>query len=176
MKKWRKYALSGLLSLLFSGMVYAADDNIKIYDTTTNNTKNRSVIFFNKYLENNLNEEMFSGSTTTSGGTSTFRAGVVNVEDLFNDKEFSILMTPTTAGSVTVKFYGVWGTTTVTADVGTNTVGCAELFSKRTTIQGTAGTSTTVTITDNPNLIAVSTTVTSGTATISVGMHSQTQR
>ena len=75
---------------------FAADDNIEIYDTITNNTKNRGVLFFNKYTENNLNEEMFSGSSTTSGGTSTFSAGVVNVEDLFNDKEFSILMTPTT--------------------------------------------------------------------------------
>jgi len=175
--KFRKLFSGFAVGVLFFGLcgsVFAADSNIKIVDDSTNRTFNRHVLFFDNYTENNLNEEIFSGSSTTSGGTSTFRNGCVITSDLLNSKEFAILLEPTTAGSCTVKFYGVFGTTTVST--GTDTAGIAELFSYRTAISGTAATSTTKVITEHPDMMAVSVTVTSGTCTVSVGMTSPTAR
>lgn len=171
MKFLKRLLLSGLLVCgVGVGVVHAADSNIRIVERYNDRMKTscKHIEFFRSYTENNLNEEIFSGSSTTSGGTSTFSAGVVDLEGYQGTKEFSLLMVPTTGGSITVKFYAVNGTDTFST--GTNTSGVAELFSYRTVLAASVATSTTVRIVEAPRAIAVSVTCTSGTPTVSVGM------
>jgi hypothetical protein len=161
------------LSMLFCGAVFGADSNIKIVDTQTNKTFNRDVLFYNGYVKSTGDASHFSGSTTTNGGTSTFSAGTVYVGDLINSKDFAISVVPAATGSCTVKIWGVFGTTTVST--GTNTVGPV-LLSTTTYDNISAGTSTLVSITSYPELVAVGINVSAGTMTVNCGMNSMTER
>lgn len=170
MKVFKRFLIAGLLVGVFCGSVFAANSNVRITETYNDRmqTFSKHVEFFSAYTENNLQEEIFSGSTTTSGGTNTLSSGAVDVSNYRGYKEFSLTMVPTTAGSVTVKFYAVYGTDTV--GNGTTSTGIAELFSYRTVLADAVGTSAVVRIVECPRIIAVSQTTTSGTTTLSVGM------
>lgn len=169
MKKFNKLVCVGVLGLvgLFSGVVSAADSNISIREYTVDglNTQCMDVLFYNAYTENTTGE-VFSGSTTVSGGSGTFSNGAVNVAGWTGNKDFGFYFAPTTAGSVTVNIYGVFGSTTVGA--GTSN---AALLMNPYIFAGTAATSTTFTITQDPTFIAVGINVTSGTVATTGGMH-----
>lgn len=175
MKKFNKLVCVGILGLigLFAGNVFAAQAGFNTpvtNDYSTNWTRVGNVLFYDGYVENTAGE-IFAGSTTTSGGTSTFSVGVAETGSYAGDKYFSLYLSPTTAGSVTVNWYGVFGTTT--ASSGTSN---AALLRNPYTYSGTTATSTTFTITQDPTLIAVSVNVTSGTMTITCGMNSIAER
>lgn len=167
---------------LFAASAFATDSSIKIYKNTTSKTFNTDVIFYDSYTENTAGE-VYCGSTTTSGGSSTFSSGAVNVEDCYGPFDFAVRLAPTTAGSVTVSFFGVFGTTTVGA--GSGTVGVALLrpddspsvdFTNPYTFASTTATSTTLRFRDNPNVIIVGIDVTSGTMTSSITMSNKIPR
>lgn len=178
MKKFNKLVCVGILGLvgLFGCIVAnAADSNIKIreYNTDGLNTQSLDVVFFNNYTENAAGE-IFSGSTTTSGGTSTFSNGVVDVAGWTGNSYFGLYLSPTTAGSVTIRCYGVFGTST--APSGTSNASLIDMIiagdrTKSYTFSGTTATSTTFYIDYLPTLIAMSVDVTSGTMSVTAGMH-----
>lgn len=174
---------AGILSLgmLFCGSMYAADSNIKIYDYSTNRTFNHEVIWYGSYTQSLAAGEHYSGSTTTHGGTSTFSNGCVNVDHIADDIEFIITAFPNgvDGGSGTVNFYGVYGTTTAGAGSLT-TKGCA-LLRAAVAVNAPAslapsGTSTIITLTNIPTLIAVGVDVTAGTVTWNISSNSKEAR
>ena len=175
MKKFNKLVCAGILGLigLFAGNVFAAQTGFNTpvtNDYHTNWTRVGSVLYYNNYTENAIGE-VFTGSTTTSGGTSTFSAGVANVSAYPGNKYISLYLSPTTAGSITVNFYGVFGTNTVAS--GTSN---ASLLRDAYIFTGTTATSTTITITQNPELIGIGVNVTSGTMSVTCGMNSISSR
>lgn len=182
MKFLRNLLISGLLCIGLAGIAYATDSSIKIYKNPTTHTFNTDIIFYNGYVENTAGE-VYCGSTTTSGGTNTFSAGAVNISDCYGPLDFAVQLSPTTAGSITVSFFGVFGTETVGS--GSNTVGVALLrpddspsvdFTNPYTFAGTSGTSTVLRFKDNPNIVVVGVDVTSGTMTSRITMSNKIPR
>lgn len=174
MKLNRIYTGIVSLSMLLGGVVMAADSNITIKETQTNRTFNRDVMFFNQYVKSTGAAPHYSGSSTTNGGTSTFSNGTVYTGDLINQKDIALLLTPgESGGSCTVNIWGVFGTTAVGA--GTTSAGVVLLNTTSYSGIGTA-TSSIVTITQKPELMAVGVLVSSGTVTVSAGMTSVTAR
>lgn len=176
MKKFNKLVCMGILGLmgLFCGNVFAAQTGFntpEINDHQTNWTRVGNVIFFNDYTEN-ASGEIFTGSTTTSGGTSTVSQGLVDARPYLGTKLFILYGTPTvTNGSVTVKIYGWCGTNTVSATRGTE--GALLLNGPSGTdlaFTGGIGSSTSVSVTQNVSTLAVSVNVTSGTVSSEVTM------
>ena len=180
MKKFNKLVCVGILGLtgLFSCSVFGASAGFNTPETTnltTNWTRVGNVLFFNNFTEN-TSGEIFAGSTTVSGGTSTITFGLVETTPYAGTKLITLYGTPTqTNGSITFSFYGWAGTTTVLALRGTQS---AMILNNPVTLTftGGVGTSSSVSITSNPSLMAVSVNVTSGTVTADVGMTNITAR
>ena len=170
MKKFNKLVCAGILGLigLFSGNIAnAADSNIGIRDYNIDglNTQCLDVVFFNQYIENTPGE-IFSGSSTTSGGTTTSSNGAINIAGWTSDKNFTMRFAPEGAGgSVTVNIYGIDGTTTV--GVGTNNASI--LYSNAFNV--VIGTSATTVITHRPTMMMTSVNVTAGTVNTFLGLH-----
>ena len=173
MKKFNSLICAGILAAVglagVCSMSYAEPLRTKI---ETNESKGAAFIFFNGYTEN-TREHIFTGSTTTSGGTTTITKGLANIKDLTGSKDFAMYFAPGGAGgSVTVNTWFAFGTETVVASEGTRTF--ALLNSQA--INVLTATSTTFSTTKNGLLAAMSVEVTAGTVTTTSGMTSTIER
>lgn len=169
MKKFNRLICAGVFAVFgLCSIVNAADSNIQIreYNNDALSTQSLDVVFFNNYIENTVGE-IFSGSSTTSGGTSTFSRGVVDVSGWTGNKDFGLSLAPVGAGgSITVTYYGVNGTTT--AGAGTDN---AYVLAGPVAYNVVAGTSASFSTALKPTLIACSVNVTAGTVNTFLGMH-----
>lgn len=170
MNTFNRLLCVGILGLagVFCSTAKAADSNIVIreYNVDGLNAQCLDVVFFNKYIENTTGE-IFSGSSTTSGGTNTSSNGAVNVAAWTGTKEFGLTLAPSGAGgSITVNIYGISGTTTVSTGT-TN----AYLLQNPQTYSITSATSTSFSIAKNPTMVLCSVNVTAGTVSTFLGLH-----
>lgn len=183
--KMRNFILAGFAGVgLFAacvGSVYANTTAIKQYEYSTNQTHNSEMIWFGTYTQSATGNEHFLGSTTTHGGTTTFSSSCINVAHINDDIEFAITCIPNgvDGGSATVNFYGVYGTTTLGATVAA-TKGCVMLRPilslNAPSSLGAPGTTTVVTITNNPTMMALGVDVTAGTVTWNIHSNSRKSR
>lgn len=135
---------------------------------TTNEATGASFVFFDSYTEN-TREHIFSGSSTTSGGTTTITSGLVNIKNLPGSKDFGMYFAPGgDGGSVTVRTFFAFGTETVIASEGTRTFSLLDSQA----INVVNATSSTFSTTKNGLLAAMSIEVTAGTVTTTAGMTS----
>jgi hypothetical protein len=178
-----KSVLAGIVSLgLFAGVVSAQSVTaVKQYEYSTNYTRNSEMIWYGTYTQSATGNEHFLGSTTTHGGTTTFKSGCVDVAHINDTIEIAIQAIPNgvDGGSATVNFYGIYGTTTADNTVAT-TKGCVMLRPILSlnvpSSQGAAGTTTVVSLTNKPTLIALGVDVTAGTVTWNINANSRTER
>lgn len=182
--KIKKFIFAGLVVGvgLLAGKVHAQNATaIKQYEYNTNQTINSEMIWFGTYTQSATGNEHFLGSTTTHGGTTTFSSGCLNVAHIKDDIEFAITSIPNgvDGGSATVNFYGIYGTTTAGASVAA-TKGCVmmrPILSLNTPASlGAAGTTTVVTITNDPTMLAIGVDVTAGTVTWNISSNSRKSR
>ena len=175
MKKFNRLIGICVLSVLgLCGIANAADSKVGSYEIQTNWTRGQNYLLYNSY-SGWVASEYFSGSTTANGGTTSVTAGLINVKHLSGTKYISLYGSPTTStGSITYKIYGWYATETVTNANGTRG---AYLINETTFLFTSAlGTSTRISVTDNPLLMAVSVLPSSGSITSTVGMSSITSR
>lgn len=180
--KMKKILLGCVIGMsLLGGNVYATTTAVKQYEYATNRTWNSEYIWYGTYTQSATGSEHYLGSTTTHGGTTTLSSGCVNVAHINDNIEIAITAIPNgvDGGSATVNFYGVYGTTTAAAAT-TTTKGCvmlrAALPLNVPSSLGAGGTSTVVTISNKPTLMAIGVDVTQGTVTYNISANSRTSR
>lgn len=178
MKKFNSLICAGVLAVVglvgVCDKVFAADSNVTQNKIETNWTKGTSFLLWNAYSGWGASE-FFSGSSTANGGTTSVTAGLINVSHLSGTKYISLYGSPTTTtGTVTYKVYGWYGTTTLINATGTRG---ARLLNETTfSFTSAIGTSSLISETSNPLMMAVSVLPSSGSITSTVGLTSITAR
>ena len=179
MKKFNSLICASILAVvgLFGTWQSASafDPNNTMFNSTvsqTNWTRYGEYLIFNAYTQG-VGPEDFTGSTTTDGGSSTFKSGLVNVEHLSGSLYVSWYGSASALGGTsTIRIYGLFGTTTG----GVGTAGAVMLINPYTSPDTVLATGTVFTINTHPACIAVSTQGLSGTMTNTIGIFSNTAR